>query len=85
MDKGKKFAYIIAYYLSKFDDIAVRNLGFLTDTQAFRELGKSLNILPAYIRFRRDEFDVVHPHRKGWTNRPMTSRTANTILMHYLN
>lgn len=79
MDPGKELAYVVAFYLSKFNSVALQNLGFKTDKQAFTEFGERLKVLPSYIRFRRDEFDVIHPHRKGWVNRTHSKRTLATI------
>jgi hypothetical protein len=54
-------------------------LGYKTDKEAFKMTAEALNVLPNYIKFRRDEFDVAHPHRKGWHKRPMTVSIINTI------
>lgn len=79
MDNNRKLAHIIAYYLSRFDKVALANLGYKTDKEAFHKTAKAIGVLPNYIKFRRDEFDVVHPHRKGWHKRPMTISVINTI------
>ena len=79
MDRNRKLAHIVAYYLSRFDKEALSFLGYKTDKEAFHEVAKALGVLPNYIKFRRDEFDVAHPHRKGWHKRPMTSSIINTI------
>lgn len=79
MDNNRKLAHIVAYYLSKFDKIALANLGYKVDKEAFHKIAEALGVLPNYIKFRRDEFDVAHPHRKGWHKRPMTVSIVNTI------
>lgn len=79
MDKERKLAHIVAYYLSRFDKEALAYLGFKTDKEAFQRIAEALGLLPNYIKFRRDEFDVAHPHRKGWHKRPMTLSIINTI------
>ncbi|WP_164126410.1 DUF3883 domain-containing protein [Sphingobacterium luzhongxinii] len=79
MDSNRKLAHIVAYYLSKFDKVALNKLGYKTDKEAFNKTAEALNILPNYIKFRRDEFDVVHPHRKGWHKRAMSIGVLNTI------
>jgi hypothetical protein len=71
-------AIIIAFYLSKFDKQALHNLGFATDSAAFESIAGKLGIKKNYIKFRRDEFDPVHPWRKGW-QRPMDKRIINAI------
>lgn len=79
MDSNRKLAHIVAYYLSRFDKVALANLAYKTYKEAFQKTAEALNILPNYIKFRRDEFDVAHPHRKGWHKRPMTLSITNTI------
>jgi len=79
MDKERKLAHIVAYYLSRFDKEALKHLGCKTDKEAFHKIAEALGVLPNYIKFRRDEFDVAHPHRKGWHKRPMTQSIINTI------
>lgn len=79
MDNNRKRAHIVAYYLSRFDKAALSNLGYKTDKEAFHKIAEALDVLPNYIKFRRDEFDVAHPHRKGWHKRPMTMSIINTI------
>jgi hypothetical protein len=73
-----RLAIIIAFYLSKFDKIGLQNLGFKTDSEAFESIATSLGIKKNYIKFRRDEFDPVHPWRKGW-QRPMDNRIIRAI------
>jgi len=79
MDTNRKQAHIVAYYLSRFDKVALSNLRYKTDREAFHKIAEALDVLPNYIKFRRDEFDVAHPHRKGWHKRPMTMSIINTI------
>lgn len=79
MDRNRKLAHIAAYYLSRFDKEAIVNLGYKSDKEAWAKIGEALNIKPNYIKFRRDEFDVVHPHRLGWHKRPMTLSIIRTL------
>ncbi|MFT3794659.1 DUF3883 domain-containing protein [Flavobacterium sp.] len=79
MDKGHKLAHIVAYYLSRFDKEALTNLGYKNDKEAWARIGEALDIKPNYIKFRRDEFDVVHPFRVGWNKRSMPLRIIRTI------
>lgn len=71
-------AIIIAFYLSKFNKQALANLGFKNDSEAFEATARILGIKKNYIKFRRDEFDPVHPWRKGW-QRPMDNRIVRAI------
>lgn len=79
MDRNRKLAHIAAYYLSRFDKEAIANLGYNSDKEAWTKIGEALKIKPNYIKFRRDEFDVVHPHRLGWHKRPMTLSIIRTL------
>jgi hypothetical protein len=73
-----RLAIIVAFYLSKFDKFGLQNLGFKTDSEAFESIANTLGIKKNYIKFRRDEFDPVHPWRKGW-QRPMDNRIIRAI------
>ena len=80
IDDNRKLAHIVAYYLSRFDKIALNGLGYRTNKEAFTRSAASLGLLPNYIKFRRDDFDVVHPHRKGWHKRKLSVQVINTIV-----
>lgn len=71
-------AIIVAFYLSKFNKPGLTNLGFKNNTEAFETTAKILGIKKNYVKFRRDEFDPVHPWRKGW-QRPMDKRIKCAI------
>lgn len=71
-------AIIIAFYLSKYNKQGLKNLGFKNDSEAFETTAKILGIKKNYIKFRRDEFDPIHPWRKGW-QRPMDNRIMKSI------
>ncbi len=75
---SNQLAIIVAFYLSKFDKTARERLGYRTDSDAFNSISEVLGVKPNYIKFRRDEFDPVHPWRKGWT-RPMDARVVKAI------
>lgn len=71
-------AIIVAFYLSKFDKQALNNLNFKNDSEAFETTAKILGVKKNYVKFRRDEFDPIHPWRKGW-RRPMDTRIIKSI------
>ncbi|WP_029271669.1 DUF3883 domain-containing protein [Flavobacterium sp. KJJ] len=79
MDRERKLAHIVAYYFSRFDKEALENLGYKSDKEAWNKIGVALNVKYNYIKFRRDEFDVVHPHRLGWHKRPMSLSIIRTL------
>jgi hypothetical protein len=65
-------AILIGLYLSKFDENAIGEFGFIGYNQAFNILGYSIGVKPASIKNYRDEFDPYFPNtRKGWHRRSM--------------
>ena len=67
-DKG----IIVGLFLSKFNEEALRELGFDGFTQAFNTLGYAIGVKPASIKNYRDEFDPYFPNaRQGRHKRPM--------------
>lgn len=58
-------------YLSKYDALGLKKLGFKSFTEAFNVLGYAMGSQPASIKNYRDEFDPLFPNRrKGWHKRP---------------
>jgi hypothetical protein len=59
-------------YLSKYDSIALKALGFASFMEAFNVIGYAMGSRPASIKNYRDEFDPLFPNRrKGWHKRPI--------------
>jgi hypothetical protein len=59
-------------YLSKYDSLGLKKLGFETFTEAYNVLGYAMGSRPASIKNYRDEFDPLFPNsRKGWHKRPL--------------
>jgi len=78
MMENNHLAIIIAFYLSKFDKEGLIKLGYKNDSEAFEKIALILGVKKNYIKFRRDEFDPIHPWRKGW-QRPMDNRIVKAI------
>jgi hypothetical protein len=65
-------AILIGLFLSKFDEVALTELGFEGFNQAFNTLGYSIGVKPASIKNYRDEFDPYFPNsRQGWHKRQL--------------
>jgi len=79
MDNNRKLAHVVAYYISRFDKDALKNLGYGSFSEAFIQSAEALGVKRNYLKFNRDEFDVVHPHKKGWRNRPIAPSISDTI------
>lgn len=74
MKEDTRILSIIAYYLSKYDIEGVQKLGYRTRTSALQELSALFGHPNAYLKLRRDEFDVLTgSSRKGWRNREPAS------------
>lgn len=75
---SNQLAILVAFYLSKFDQQGLKNLGYKNYSEAFDSVAQILGVKKNYIKFRRDEFDSIHPWRKGW-QRPMDNRIVRAI------
>lgn len=74
MKRKNKLALIVAYYISKYDKLAYKNLGFGSITGTHANVGKILGIKGTTIQNMRDEFDPQHDNpRKGWWQRGLTA------------
>jgi hypothetical protein len=59
-------------YLSKYDALGLRTLGFDSFTEAFNVVGFAMGSRPGSVKNYRDEFDPLFPNRrKGWHKRPI--------------
>lgn len=67
-------------FLSKFDELGLKKLGFETFTEAFNVIGYALGGKPASIKNYRDEFDPLFPNpRRGWHQRPLRSHCQKML------
>jgi hypothetical protein len=58
-------------YLSKYDSLGLKELGFESFKEAFNVIGYAMGSQPGSIKNYRDEFDPLFPNRrKGWHKRP---------------
>ena len=63
---------LVGLYLSKYDSLGLKKLGFDTFLEAFNVIGYAMASRPASIKNYRDEFDPMFPNRrKGWHKRPI--------------
>jgi len=73
-------ALIIAYYLSKFDMLAVKNLGYDRQTEAFDKISEIINIKATTIKNMRDGFDPIHENKRvGWYQKEMTKSRLDIV------
>lgn len=72
MEKNNKLALIVAYYLSKFDNEGLKELGYKSFKECFEDIGKMLGVKPSTIKNMREEFDPLHPNKRvGWYQREL--------------
>jgi hypothetical protein len=61
---------LVGLYLSKYDSLGLKRLGFDSFVEAFNVIGYAMGSKPASIKNYRDEFDPLFPNRrKGWHKR----------------
>ncbi len=61
---------LVGLYLSKYDYLGLKRLGFDSFVEAFNVIGYAMGSKPASIKNYRDEFDPLFPNRrKGWHKR----------------
>lgn len=61
---------LVGLYLSKYDSLGLKRLGFDSFLEAFNVIGYAMGSRPASIKNYRDEFDPLFPNRrKGWHKR----------------
>lgn len=69
---SREKAIICGLFLSKFDTLGLKKLGFSTFKEAFNVLGLAISSKPASIKNYRDELDPLFPNtRAGWHKRKM--------------
>jgi hypothetical protein len=78
--KTRERPIVVGLYLSKYDSVGLKRLGFESFTEAFNVIGYALRSRPASIKNYRDEFDPLFPNRrKGWRKRPIRSNCLSVF------
>ena len=80
MKESHSLSLIAAYYLSKYDETAYKELGFRSSTMTHIEIGRALGVNPNTVKNMRDEFDPLHDNqRAGWYQRPLRPSRAKVV------
>lgn len=80
MKDNNKKALIVAYYLSKYDREALKNLGYETFENAFNDTSIKLSVNKHTVKNMRDEFDPIHNNnRKGWYQRELIPSKQSVV------
>lgn len=74
---------LVGLYLSKYDSVGLKSLGFDSFAEAFNVIGYALGSKPASIKNYRDEFDPFFPNRrKGWHKRQIRPYCLGVLEEH---
>lgn len=80
MKENHVLALIVAYYLSKYDKTAYKNIGFTSQTEAHNKIGRVLGANPNSVKNMRDEFDPLHDNpRVGWYQRTLRPSRVKVV------
>ncbi|MBX2997751.1 MAG: DUF3883 domain-containing protein [Caldilineaceae bacterium] len=80
MKPENELAIIVAFYLSKYGESGLANLGYRTYRQAFDSVGSLLGVKPNSVKNWRDEFDPFYDNnRKGWYRRGIRPTRAKVM------
>ncbi len=70
-------------YLSKYDALGLKKLGFDSFVEAFNVIGYALGAKPASIKNYRDEFDPFFPNQRvGWHKRLLRDHCRRVLEAH---
>lgn len=79
MEENHKLSLYISYYLSRFNELGLVNLGYSSWNEAFDDVALKLNVNKHSVRNWRDEFDPLHDHRVGWHQRQMSPSRVSVM------
>ena len=79
---GREKLILVGLYLSKYDSIGLKRLGFDSFSEAFNTLGYVLGSKPASIKNYRDEFDPLFPNRRKGC---ISAKLAGIALMFWIS
>ncbi len=80
MEINHKLTLYVAYYLARFDKVALKNLGYKNWESSFLDISTKLDVKKHSVRNWRDEFDPLFGYRAGWYQRPMSPSRTNVAL-----
>lgn len=79
MKNNHKLGLYVAYYLSRFNKTAYKNLGFGNLYTTHQKIGERLSVPANTVRNWRDQFDPLFGHRVGWHQIPMTQSRIRVV------
>ncbi len=79
MEPNHKLTLYVTYYLSRFNDKALVNLGYETWNEAFNDIAEKLKVKRHSVKNWRDEYDPLFEYRAGWYQRPMSPSRVKVV------
>lgn len=79
MEENHKLGLYISYYLSRFNDVAYKNLGYGNMQETYNKIGQILSVSPNTVRNWRDEFDPLFGYRAGWHKKKMNPSRIRVV------
>lgn len=79
MEDNHKLTLYVTYYLSRFNNEALTNLGYTSWNEAYIDVAEKLNVKKFSVRNWRDEFDPLFGNRAGWHQRPMSPSRVKVV------
>lgn len=73
------YAYIVAFYLSKFDRDAYKKLGFGNQTETHKKISDILKTTPSNVRLNRDYFDPIHKNNRKGFDKKVLARSQQEV------
>lgn len=82
MKYENELALIVAYYLSKFDDIAYSRLNLGGKNKTHETIGAILGVNPNTVKNMRDAFDPIHDNKRvGWYQSELAPSRVRVVEM----
>jgi hypothetical protein len=82
MTDGSRLALVAAFFLSKFDTLGLKRLGYATFNEAYANIGQQLGVKPQSVKNKRDDFDPFFSNsRAGWYQRDLGPSRLKTMHM----
>jgi hypothetical protein len=79
MVENHKLGLYVSYYLSRFNDVAYKNLGYGNMLETHKKIGQIISVPANTVKNWRDEFDPIFGHRVGWYQRPMIQSRIRVV------
>lgn len=79
MEENHKLGLYVSYYLSRFNEVAYKNLGYGNMSNTHKKIGELLSVPSNTVKNWRDEFDPLFGHRAGWYQRPMIQSRLRVV------